>query len=173
MKATTISIEDKVDELLLILDEDIRHIRQSLSWLNELRSLVIKRDDASLGKLLETIRSESEGYRKHELYRQSIRKELAGALGYNLGQMTLSALEAGLPKEKKDQVAEKKTKLNSLVKKLKKEHLSTALLLSECARFNKMLLESVFKFGNTRTVYYGSNGATKQQNDTAFVNLQF
>ncbi|NIP26136.1 MAG: hypothetical protein GWN67_12645 [Phycisphaerae bacterium] len=173
MKAKTISIEDKVDELLLVLDEDIRHIQQSLSRLNELRSLVIKRDDVSLGKLLETIRSESEGYRKHELHRQSIRKELADALGCGLGQMTLSTLEAGLPKEKKEQVTEKKAKLNSLIKELKKEHLSTALLLSECARFNKMLLESIFNFGNTRTVYYGSNGATKQQNDTAFVNLQF
>ena len=68
MKPATTSIEDKVDELLLVLDEDIRHIQQSLSWLNELRSLIIKRDDASLGKLLELIRSESEGYRKHELH---------------------------------------------------------------------------------------------------------
>lgn len=173
MKATTISIEGKVDELLLVLDEDIRHIQQSLSWLNELRSLVIKRDDASLGKLLELIRSESEGYRKHELHRQSIRKELANAFGCGLRQTTLSKLETSLPIDIKDQVAEKKTKLKSLIKELKKEHLSTALLLSECARFNKMLLESVFNFGNTRTVYYGSNGATKQQNDMAFVNLQF
>jgi hypothetical protein len=173
MKATTISIEDKVDELLLVLDEDIRHIQQSLSRLNELRSLVIKRDDVSLGKLLELIRSESEGYRKHELQRQSIRKELAAALGCGFGQMTLSTLEADLPKEKKEQVTEKKAKLNSLIKELKKEHLSTALLLSECARINKMLLNSVFNFGNTGTVYYGSNGATKRQNDTAFVNLQF
>ncbi len=173
MKATTISIEDKVDELLLVLDEDIRHIQQTLSRLNELRSLVIKRDDASLGKLLELIRSESESYRKHELHRQSIRKELASALGCGFGQMTLSKLETSLPTDIKDQVAEKKTKLKSLIKELKKEHLSTALLLSECARFNRMLLESVFNFGNTRTVYYGSNGATKQQNDMAFVNLQF
>lgn len=172
MKATIISIEDKVDELLLVLDEDIQHIHQSLSRLNELRSLVIKRDDVALGKLLEFIRSDSEGYRNHELKRQSIRKELASALGCGLEQMTLSTLETSLPKEKKGQVAEKKAKLESLIKELKKEHLSTALLLSECARFNKMLLKGVFNLGNTRTVYYGSNGATKHQSDMAFVNLQ-
>jgi hypothetical protein len=172
MKATAISIEDKVDELLLVLDEDIRHIQQSLSRLNELRSLIIKRDDAALGKLLELIRSESEGYRSHELKRQSIRKELASVLGCGPAQMTLSALETSLPKEKKGQVTEKKAKLQSLIKELKKEHLSTALLLSDCARFNRMLLKGVFNLGNTRTVYYGSNGATKQQSDMAFVNLQ-
>jgi hypothetical protein len=173
MKAMAISIEDKVDELLLVLDEDIRHIQQSLSRLNELRSMVIKRDDVTLGKLLELIRSESEGYRSHELKRQSIRKELAGALGFGLAQMTLSTLEASLPKGKKEQVTEKKAKLTSLIRELKKEHLSTALLLSECARFNRMLLKGVFNLGNTKTVYYGSNGATKQQSNMAFVNLQF
>jgi len=173
MKATAISIEDKVDELLLVLDEDIRHIQQSLSRLNELRSLVIKRDDVALGKLLELIQGESEGYRSHELKRQSIRKELASALGFGLAQMTLSTLEASLPKGKKEQVTEKKAKLKSLIKELKKEHLSTALLLSDCARFNRMLLKGVFNLGNTRTVYYGSNGAAKQQSDMAFVNLQF
>jgi hypothetical protein len=173
MKATAISIEDKVDELLLVLDEDIRHIQQSLSWLNELRSLVIKRDDIALGKLLELIQGESGRNLRHELKRQSIRKELASALGFSLAQMTLSTLEACLPKGKKEQVTEKKAKLKSLIKELKKEHLSTALLLSECARFNRMLLKGVFNLGNTRTIYYGSNGATKQQSDMAFVNLQF
>ncbi|MDH4241807.1 MAG: hypothetical protein OEW48_19780, partial [Phycisphaerae bacterium] len=127
---------------------------------------------AALGKLLELLRSDSEGCRSHELKRQSIRKELASALGCSLEQMTLSTLEASLPKEKKGQVAEKKAKLQSLIKELKKEHLSTALLLSDCARFNRMLLKGVFNLGNTRTVYYGSNGATKQQSDMAFVNLQ-
>ena len=173
MKATAISIEDKVDELLLVLDEDIQHIQQSLSRLNELRSLVIKRDDVALGKLLELIKGASEGYRRHELQRQSIRKELASALGFGLAQMTLSTLEASLPKGKKEQVTEKKAKLKSLIKELKKEHLSTALLLSDCARFNNLLLKTIFDVGETDTVYYSSNGNTKRQSDTAFVNLQF
>jgi hypothetical protein len=173
MKATAIEIEDKVDELLAFLDEDSRHIQESLSKLNELRSLVIKRDDAALGRLLESIQAESDSYRSHELKRQSIRKDLANALGCNLEQMTLSRLEANLPKEKKDQVTRRKTKLKSLINELKKEHLSTVLLLSECARFNNMLLKSIFDLGKTDVVYYDSNGATRRQTDTAFVNLQF
>jgi hypothetical protein len=173
MKATAIEIEDKVDELLAFLDEDSRHIQESLLKLNELRSLVIKRDNTALGKLLESIQTESDSYRSHELKRQSIRKDLANSLGCNLEQMTLSRLEANLPKEKKDQVTLRKTKLKSLINELKKEHLSTTLLLSECARFNNMLLKSIFDLGKTDVVYYDSNGATKRQTDTAFVNLQF
>ncbi len=173
MKATAIEIEDKVDELLDALDKDSRHIQESLLKLNELRSLVVKRDDAALGKLLESIQTDSDSYRSHELKRQSIRKDLADALGCNLEQMTLSALEASLPEEKKAQVTRMKAKLKSLITELRKEHLSTTLLLFECTRFNNLLLKSIFDLGKSDVVYYNSNGATRRQNDTAFVNLQF
>ena len=171
MKSTTTEIENKVDKLLTYLDKDSQHIQESLSHLNKLRSYVIKRDDSGLGKLLKIIQAETSSYRNHESKRQTIRKELANALGCNTEQVTLSTLEARLPKGKKDQITKKKAKLMSLIKELKKEHLSTILLLSECARFNNLLLKSIFDLGRTGSVYYNSNGATKQQSDMAFVNL--
>lgn len=172
MKATATVIEDKVDELLAVLDKDVEHIQQSLSQLNEIRGFVIKRDDAALGKLLESIQAGSDTYRIHELKRRKIRKELANALGCSPQQVTLSTLEAAVPNEKKAQVARMKARLGPLVKELKKEHLSTALLLSECARFNGMLLMSIFDLGKTGAVTYNSNGATRQQADAAFINLK-
>jgi len=42
MKMVTIEIEDKVDELIAILDGDIRQMQESLSRLNELRGLLVK-----------------------------------------------------------------------------------------------------------------------------------
>jgi translation elongation factor EF-G len=171
MKSTATEIENKIDKLLTCLDKDSQHIQESLSQLNKLRSYVIKRDDSGLNKLLKLIQVEMSSYRNHESKRQTIRKELANALGCNTEQITLSALEARLPKGKKDQIVKKKAKLISLIKELKKEHLSTILLLSECARFNNLLLKSIFDLGKTGTVYYNSNGATKQQTDMAFVNL--
>jgi len=172
MKPTATEIKDKVDELLTCLEKDSQHIQESLSQLNKLRSYVIKRDDSGLSKLLKTIQAETSSYRNHESKRQTIRKELANALGCNTEQITLSALEARLPKGKKEQIIKKKAKLMSLIKELKKEHLSTILLLSECARLNNLLLKSIFDLGKTGTVYYKSNGATQHQTDMAFVNLQ-
>lgn len=172
MKATVIAIQDKVDELLVVLDKDIQHIQDSLSWLNELRSLVIKRDDTALSKLLEGIRAEADSYAANELKRRSVRTDLANALGKSYEQMTLSALEAALPKEKKAQVASRKTRLRTLIEELKKEHLSTSLLLSDCAGFNNMLLRTVFELGETGTVYYEPNGTTKRRTDTTLVNLR-
>ncbi|KPK45165.1 MAG: hypothetical protein AMJ65_00725 [Phycisphaerae bacterium SG8_4] len=172
MKTATIEIEEKVDELLVCLEADVRHIQESLSNLNELRSLVIKRDDTALEKLLENIRAESSRYADHESARQSMRKELADILCCSFEQMTLSALKAYLPQAQREQVARVQRQLKALTKELKKEHLRTTLLLSECARFNSLLLRSIFDLGQTGAVYYNSNGAARRQMDTAFMNLQ-
>jgi len=173
MKTAVVEIEQKVDELLACLEIDIRHIEESLIRLNELRSFVIKRDDTALGRLLESIRSGSEDYRNNEARRQSIRKELADALDCEQKQMTLSVLESHLHGPKSRLVHQAKNKLKSLTLELRKEHLSTALLLAECARFNNTLLRSVFEIGKTGVVCYNSNGSTKRQIDTALVDMKF
>ena len=172
MRVTEVAIQDKVDELLAVLDKDIQHIQQSLSWLNEIRGLVIKRDDAALSELLQTIRTEADSYAATESKRQLVRKELADALGFSVEQMTLSVLQTVLPEEKKVQVEDRKTKLRALIKELRKEHLSTALLLSDCARFNNQLLRALFELGEKGTVYYKPNGATKRRTDTTLVNMR-
>jgi len=179
MNATVISVQDKVNELLAVLDKDIQHIQDSLSWLNELRSLVIKRDDAALSKLLQRIRAESDSYVRNDQQRQSLRKDLANALSCRVEQITLSRLMAILPEEKKAQGGSRragsltniKAKLTALVEQLKKEHLSTSLLLSDCARFNNLLLRAIFDLGKAGTIY-NPKALAKRQTDTAFVSLR-
>lgn len=166
-------IEDKVDELLAVIDEDMCHMRENLSRLDQLRSLVVKREDANLNKLLETIRLNANSHTTNDSKRQSLRRQLAVALGCTFEQMTLTALETYLSAEKAEQVTQKKQELLVLAEKLKREYLKTTMLLSDCARFNRLLLDSIFNLRSTRTITYNSNGSTKRQNDTAFMNLQF
>jgi flagellar biosynthesis/type III secretory pathway chaperone len=173
MKSTDITIEEKINELMDCLDKDCQHIQETLTQLNKLRELIIKRDDAALGKMLETVQAKSQDYRKNESNRQSIRAELANALGYPIEQLTLSTLEKSLHETTGIKITERKKRLKSLIEELRKEHLSTALLLSECARFNNLLLKKIFNLGKTEVVCYDSKGETKRQTDTAFVNLQF
>jgi len=172
MSATAIPIQDKVDELLAVLDKDIQHIQDSFRWLKELRSLVIKRDYPAASSLLGSIRAQIDSYAANELERKSVREDLANALGCSASQMTLSALEAALPKEKKAQVTDRKTKLRTLINQLRCEYLCTALLLSDCARFNNLLLRALFNFGKKGTLYYKPNGATKRRANTTFVDMK-
>ena len=165
--------EDKIDELLTVLDGDIQHIRDSLSRLNELRSLVIKQDDKALAQLLSRIRSDIKDYAWHERQRCSVRKDLADILGINVERVTLSMLEANLPQAKKTQVTDRKIKLRALTEQLKIEHLRTSLLLSDCARINRQLLNGILDLAQAATSTYGSDGAIKRQADPSFVSLQF
>jgi uncharacterized protein YpuA (DUF1002 family) len=173
MKTVPIQIEDKVDELVVCLDKDIEHIQESLSNLDKLRSLVIKHDDIALGQLLESIRAQSDNYKEHETKRQSIREELAKSLNFNVNEMTLSKLEEFVSEERKSRIVWCKTKLSELIRELKKENMGTALFLADCARFNKLILKSIFNFGNGEAVFYNANGTAKERNEQAFVNLQF
>jgi hypothetical protein len=172
MKPMTIVTEEQINELLDCLDKDIKHIHKSISQLNEMRKLVIKRDDIALGKLLQNIQNETDAYKNNESNRQSIRKELANAFGFTIEQMTLSTLESSLPDAKRAQITERKTQLQSLIIGYKKEHLGTAMLLAECARFNNLLLKSIFDFRKTEGVCYDSSGTAERETDMAFVNLQ-
>ncbi len=167
------AVEEKVEKLLACLDEDARRIEESLSQLNQLRTLVIKRDDEALGRLLESIQAQSDQHSRQQQDRQSVRTELANAFGCSLEQMTLSALQKKLPEAERERVNQMRAKLKGLVAELRKEYAGTMLLLSECSRLNNLLLKSIFKLGGTGDVYYNANGVVRRQSKTAFVNLQF
>ena len=169
MKPAVTSIQDKIDRLLVCLDNDIRHIEQNLSLLNELRTFVIKRDDASLVGLLEKLQNSSQTYVENETTRLSIRKELADTLECTCEQVSLSTLETTLPEIERSKITERKIKLKSLIEKLKNEYLSTTILLNECA----ILLRNIFNFSKTEIISYDSKGETKRQNNPAFMNLKF
>ncbi len=172
MKTTEAIMEDKADELLAILDKDIQHIQKSLLRLNKIRNLVITRDDAALGELLQNIRTEADSYIAIESQRRSIRISLANVIGCSVEQMTLSSLETMLPEEKKAQVEDRKTKLRELIVELRKEHLRTTLFVSDCARFTRQLLKSLFDLGGKEMVFYKPGGITRSRTNTNLVNMR-
>ena len=75
MKTKEMVIQNKVTELLAVLDKDIEQMGESLSRLNELRTAVIKRNDSLLGKLLENVHTESEAYRNQTSKRKQLIRE--------------------------------------------------------------------------------------------------
>ena len=159
MTATAISLEGMVEKLLTVLDEDIGHLENTISTFNELRSLVIKRDDTGLAKLFEDVEAKVTSHAANESRRQSIRRELADVLGYKSAEeVTLSRLEAVLPAETTAQVVDRRTKLQSLVSELRKEYSATVLLMADCGRFNRLLLESIFALNRTGTITYEADG---------------
>lgn len=166
--------EKLVDDLLSVLDEDIRLVEKALSRLDEIRGFVIKRDEVSLRGLLKDIEGDRGYYVANESKRQQVRDELAAALGCSAEAVNLSKLERAqlrMPPEKRTALSEKKTKLKTLVEKLKTEHLRTAMLLSECVRLNRLLLKGIFGF-DSQAVTYGADGNTKWQAGRSIVSAR-
>ncbi|MBN2136645.1 MAG: hypothetical protein JW720_02450 [Sedimentisphaerales bacterium] len=172
MKSMTVEMEDNVGALLSVLDEDIRYVRESLVRLDEIRALVVKRDQAGLGRVLDAIRSESRAYSVNESKRQSLRRAFAGLMDCSVKEITLSRLEAGVHGDLRIEVCRRKAKLKSLTSQLKREYARTAALLSDCARFNSVLLREILHFGRAGTITYSSDGARRVEGDSVFVSMQ-
>jgi len=166
-------LSDKVDELLAVLDEDERRMELVLSRLDELRSLVIRRDEKGLGELLGNIAGEASRFSAVEARRYTLRKDLAGILGCGFEQATLSRLEQVVPEPQRAELAACKARLRTLAEQVRREYLKTKMLLSDCARFNGALLRGLLGLSAEGAVTYGCDGTAKRQDRTAFVSMQF
>lgn len=166
------SIEAVVDTLLAVLDEDIRHVEASLSQLDQLRSLLIKRDDKALEQLLKELQAQAQTRVAGDQRRQRLRHELAVALGYDAKDLTLSALQAELTGPIVEALAERQKRLKALVMDLKREHRLTAMLVSDCSRFNRSLMRVFFGSDATGSTTYSASGRAKNRSNVGLMNLQ-
>ena len=163
----------KVDALLTVLDEDIRHTETSLSLLDALRGLLIKRDDVGLERLLNDLRREAEGHLTNERRREDLRHALADEMGCGSQDVTLSALKRMLSGERQTAVAERQSRLKSLAIELKREYALTTVLVADCARFNRSLTRMFFGLDGKGMMTYSASGTARPQAGAAMVNLHF
>lgn len=165
--------ETKITALLDVLDADIRHVEMVLSRLDALRGLLIKRDDGGLECLLEDIQRQSEARLANEQKRQTLRGELAAELGCRGEELTLSVLRGKLAGPSRSALAERQTRLKTLVEQLKREHTLTTLLIADCARFNRSLMRAFLGLTGRGSMMYGPSGAAQPQGGAALMNLQY
>ena len=172
MNEQTIELSHKAQELLNVLEKDIEHVEQTISRLDELRGFVIKRDEKNLARLLEEIRNEEQEYSSNEKRRCRMRDELAGLLNCTQKELTLTVLSRRMAEPEQSAIAEKQQKLKALLGSLQSRYVSTAELLSDCARINSHLLKTIFERSRPGLVCYDSSGATSREGGAAFMNMR-
>lgn len=166
------TLYSQVEALLDVLSQDIQRIEQSLLYLDSLRSMLIRRDEAGLDALLQHVRTETDRHVSQEAERQRIRVELAQALDLEYSELTLSRLASLLPEGLAQRVSHKRERLRHLVERLSQEHLSTAWLLKDFQRFNQALFHAIFNKGQGRLTY-DANGVKQRQAQHNLMNMQF
>jgi hypothetical protein len=173
MNTMKTELAEKVDELLLVLYKDIEHIERSIDELDELRELVIRRDDASLKGLLEQIRLRSQEYVENQKRREQLRRQIAEIISLPVGQVKLGRLQQIVPVERRTDMSQVRKRLRVMVSKLQSEYTGTVMLLADLKRFNGMLLNTIMEAGRVCNVTYDSRGGTSREGDVAFMNLRF
>lgn len=144
MKMTRMELDaDLLIELNEVLDLEQRRVEQTLTELNDLRSAVIRRDEAGLQELLIRIQGRQSDFIPLDQRRQYLRQRLAEWLGCDLDRLNLTRLIRGLPAEQGDPLRQRQQQLYKQVRQLKMEHHLTGLLLADCARLNRTLLRAI------------------------------
>jgi len=173
MMMTSGLMETKVDALLEALDEDIRHMESTLSQLDALRALIVKRDDAALEELLHGLRNEAESRMAGVQRRESLRKELAAELNVDRGTMTLSVLQEALSGPRRQAVADRQARLKTLIVRMKREYALTSALVTDCARFNRSLMHMFFGLNGKGDTTYSATGSARRHAEASLVNLHY
>ena len=148
------STESLIDELLAILDEEIELLEQKRSQLANLSEALVSTDDAATESLLKLIERTEHTQTRVDLKLQDVRKTLAGVFGYDDAKaLRLSVLVTELPDAQASAVNDRRERLAQQVGNLRRQHLQTAMLLIECSKVNRMMMECLLPAGEAVTTY--------------------
>ncbi len=168
----SVEFEKRVNDLLDVLRDDIWQMEQNIQKLKRLQVLVIKRDTASLEKMLEEIRIASDQCTDNEFKRRTARDEVAEILMCKPEQITLSNLEGMVPQEQQVIIFNTKAQLQDLVRRMSAEHKNTVLLMAELERFNRLMLDTILGKKEPQNRTYNSGGIARSYGSAAFVSFQ-
>ena len=173
MSTKALDIERWVLDLLIVLKEESDAMTLIETWLMQLRERVVLRDESALEGLLKEIQSRGGLMPELERRRQQIRLELASVLAIPFEQLTLTKLESLLKGELQNQVSRMKVQLKSQTETLQVQHRGTVMLLADCARFNRLLLNSIFDTSEQTMTTYTPRGHAQHKRSSDLVNMQF
>lgn len=153
-----------VEELKNVLDEEITLLNVRRSQLESLSGAIVDRDDNSLQRLLGDIEEAMSMQTATDMRLKAMRNTLAGSLGMDTRNITLSQIMDNLPAVDRAEIEYRRQQIALLADALRRQHMETAMLLRECSRINKMMLDMLLGRKESVTTYNprGMNGWSSQ-----------
>lgn len=149
-----------IDELLAMLDEELRLLRVRIEQFEELGQAILSRDNARLETLLEEMTEVQQAQARLDRDLATLRELLARQWGLGPGELKLLDIARRVDGEAGMKIEHRREQVILLAETLKRKHLNTAVLLSESARVNRQLLEGLLPSGrSTKVNTYGPRGA--------------
>lgn len=161
-----------LDEVNAFLDMQTAYVKETLERLDHLRAAVIRRDEGALEKMSDEVRHESFRKAQYDRAMQALRQSLARILGCRAEEVCLSRLCQQVEPAVQKDLSERQKTLQLIIRRLNNEVHATEALLQECARFNRLLLNSLL--GNQpQAVTYDARGISRWSPQGNLMNMRF
>ncbi|HUT02244.1 MAG TPA: flagellar export chaperone FlgN [Phycisphaerae bacterium] len=144
---------DPTDELARLLEAESALLDLRRSQLASLCGAIIDRDDEAVERLLDQVERAQELQSATDRELDVLRRQWAERLGCPPEEVKLSRLIAALPEPLRGALAEQRQQIIERAEGLQREHMRTVMVLTECARINRLLLESLFPESQGVTTY--------------------
>lgn len=155
-----------------LLDEESRLLEVRRSQLDSLCGAIVDRDDEAVERLLQQIEQAQALQTATDAKLQLVRGALAAALHLPRAELKLSVLVAMLEGPPRLELARRRQRIMDLAARLQREHLRAVMLLNECSRINRMLLESLLPGSETVTTYGREGGRANWRGGTSLLDAE-
>jgi flagellar biosynthesis/type III secretory pathway chaperone len=171
MIALTPAIRDMLKELNAVLDEEIALLSLRRSQMKLLSGAILDRDDDAVERLLGEIERMGQLQAQADARLGKLRSGLAELFGCQVDQMRLSRLIESLAGADRQAIEQRRRQIAQLAGELQRQHLETAVVVFECARINRLLLECLYPAGSSVNTY-GAGGAGAWRGEAGLVDTE-
>ncbi|MBS3734229.1 MAG: flagellar export chaperone FlgN [Phycisphaerae bacterium] len=171
MMPTGATRTQRVADLAAVLDEEIDLLAARRDQLARLTVAIPGGDERATERLLQQMERTQQAQAQTDNRLRAARNAMASALACDASQLRLSRLVDRLDGADRDRIERRRARIVALVEAVRREHIKAAMLLSECARINRELLESLFP-ASTPVTTYGAAGRESWRPHTGLVDTE-
>ncbi|GEM_PF-807988 len=139
------------------LDCQIDLLSRREAELDALSESIIANDNDRMERVLEEMTRSRQHQALADAQFQAARDELAEHLGWPAGKTRLERLLGMVGQSDRRILAQRRRQVTDLAERIRRKHRQTAVLLAECARINRLLIECIVG-SDKRVTVYGQRG---------------
>ncbi len=164
-------LQSLIDELIARLDEQMELLVEKDEQMVRLSEAMIARDDSVTELVLERMEHTRLRSEAAEGRLEKVRSNLASKFRVPQNEMRLSRLVEILDPPLDEEIARRRQCIIELADNLQRRHLRTVMLLNECSRVNRMMLERLMPSSGP-VVTYGADGTGRSSCDAGMLDME-
>jgi flagellar biosynthesis/type III secretory pathway chaperone len=164
-------VDPLLDALVKLLDAEIQQMRTQSEQIQGLGEAIARRDETALGALLARVEGEQSRQQALEEQTGRIRAALAKHYGLDIEEARLGVLLERVPPRWRGPLGERRQGIIDMAESLRRQNYEAAVMLYECTRVNRRLLECL-TCGENSVDTYDSEGSSRRRYASGTLNAE-